>query len=710
MRILLVDAYEENKKGNQEFNMFHKIFVGLLRRADAIADDGIHDVTVRRINCLSDIVLDWEREPLPPEAEDLSKEFDKYDLVCVSGDMKFLPWEPFFFQTITLIHMCHLMGKPIITCGGGAFAAVYACATQGAKFYILNGATGGPVEGLKDFPVYAAGTKAYPCGYLDNETGDIYSYDPASRYWAGVCNTGMYRSAASGRPSSSRFRPPQKKFTGLNRKADNHRTYNDRETVIVIRNQSLHHFALRNCSSSSFTASATPNWFLNVEGGMPLQSGLEILAEGPNGPAIVGMDRALHITVMVDESYSSEVTRDILFHYLKHIVNSIADRGNGRSLYKFLFGGKAGITEKHRLSTSYARSLCQIPTRSKVAGGPEKVDLPLPSSFEVRVRTQEEMTAQLQAILHSTRLNVKKDPERVVCNPRHQNKTRLLQVIGKYSNNPNKMTELISDDKALQQSSDKNVECNNTALQTETSPGKYGGQLYFGHSPRPPPRHDDTAQKLAEEAAEPAPDIRRPHTAMSHPEKNRLNWEKNWVNVRTYNQYEKRQYCDDEGVRKETKTQISRKNSLHYLPKRHPRESAKCVNKTVKLPNPSSKPYNSYSKYEDMDVEEVESYEGQYQGGFLTPYERERKEYINAKEKFLAGEFRCYFGVASAIPLRKEGGVRGHGSYPADIKYHKDKVRNKPFLPVKNLYKTSKQVSRLPSKEDLSVNPSKHSR
>ena len=148
MRILLVDAYEENKRGEAEFNIFYKIFLGLLQQTSTTVDNGVQDVTVRRINCLSDIVLDWEHEVIPPNAADLAKEFDKYDLVCVSGDMKFLPWEPFFFQTVTLIHMCHLVGKPIVTCGGGAFGAVYAAATQGSKFYILNGAIGGKSQAV----------------------------------------------------------------------------------------------------------------------------------------------------------------------------------------------------------------------------------------------------------------------------------------------------------------------------------------------------------------------------------------------------------------------------------------------------------------------------------------------------------------------------------------------------------------------------------
>lgn len=697
--MLLVDAYEENKRGAREFDIFHKIFVGLLQQTSSTVDNGVHDITVRRINCLSDMALDWEHEIIPPDAEERAKEFDKYHLVCVSGDMKFLPWEPFFFQTVTLIHMCHLMGKPIITCGGGAFAAIYATATQGAKFYILNGANGGSIENLKQFPVYCPGTKENPCGYLDNETGDIYTYDAINRNWVGKCNTGIYRNASTGRPSSTRFRAPTKKFTAMKRDQNLPGTANDRDTIIVIRNQALHHFALSKCPNPNFVASAVGDWLLNVEGGLPLHSGLEILAEGSNGPALFGMKRALHIALMVDESYSSESTRDIMLQYLKHTVSSISVEGSGKSLHGFLFDTHKGIGEKHKISTRMAESLCQIPTRSRVAGGgAERVEVPAASTFEVRIRKEVEITAQMTAVLHSTRLNKKKEPESFVCNPRNQNKTRLLRVIGRvYNNDAGKLEKIMTADDTLDPYAD--VSHYDGQQSPATSPGKIRNQVYhnFGHldmqTPRPPPSRPPREQQpvLRDPDADPDVDVNRPHTTASQPHMNRLNWKKSWMEVRPHSQHEIKQTADDSGRKKEAYTQITRQSSQHFLPVQHPRESGDNIKKTVVCKNKKSKkPYNNFAKFVDVDEVSVEDYQGVYKGGFLTPYERERKEYTNAKTKFIAGEFRAFSGKASQIPLRKEGGIRVFGEYPANIGYHKDKVRDKPFLPAKNLYKFNK--------------------
>jgi hypothetical protein len=232
-----------------------------------------------------------------------------------------------------------------------------------------------------------------------------------------------------------------------------------------------------------------------------------------------------------------------------------------------------------------------------------------------------------------------------------------------------------------------------------TSPGRrHRNQVYhnFGHldvvaTTRPSSgRPRTTPQPVMKDPLEPpAVDLKRPHTGASQPHINRLNWEKNWLDVRPHSSLERKQEHDEKGRKKEGYTEITRKTSQHFLPVQHPRENTD-YKKTVFRNAPSTKPFNSFSKFEDMDLVDIDANEGTYRGGFLTPYERERREYIQAKTKFVAGDFRNFSGVASQIPLRKEGGIRGHGAYPPDLAYHKDKVRDKPFLPVKNLYKYRK--------------------
>ena len=205
MQALVVDAYE-TRAG---FNSFHRTFTSALLDSSEYE----HDIIIRRLDDLGDYVCDWEHDILNENAKGVIQKFDKVDLVCIGGDMHICPWDPQFTQIITLLHMCNFIKKPILACGSGALGAIYATSTQGARFYILNGPNGETIERLPTFPRYSKGTGAYPSGWLDNETGDLYTYEPFTMMWKPTCNIGVYRIASSGKPSSPRFRPSSKKFS-----------------------------------------------------------------------------------------------------------------------------------------------------------------------------------------------------------------------------------------------------------------------------------------------------------------------------------------------------------------------------------------------------------------------------------------------------------------------------------------------------------------
>jgi hypothetical protein len=197
MKILLVNAFSDTKLGREEFHSFYGGFENIIQECKDDVDGGNRDIVIRRIDDLADIVLDWEHSVLAHNAAQLAHNFDNIDIICVCGNMKILPWMPECFDLIILMHMAHLLNKPMLTCGSAAYTAVYTCATQGARFHMVNQPLGDSLEHLKKFPYYYKGTKAYPCGWLDNETGDIFSYNSQLRSWKGVCNTGIYRSERS---------------------------------------------------------------------------------------------------------------------------------------------------------------------------------------------------------------------------------------------------------------------------------------------------------------------------------------------------------------------------------------------------------------------------------------------------------------------------------------------------------------------------------
>jgi len=85
----------------------------------------------------------------------------------------------------------------------------------------------------------------------------------------------------------------------------------------------------------------------------------------------------------------------------------------------------------------------------------------------------------------------------------------------------------------------------------------------------------------------------------------------------------------------------------------------------------SCKPYNLAKRFDklasenlDPTINEAGEYVGLYTEVYRSALEREIHEYNEAKKSFVGPPFRTFSGVASAIPLRKEGLVRPQGSYP----------------------------------------------
>jgi hypothetical protein len=151
------------------------------------------EIIVKRTNELYDYIVDWEYSILVPTARTQTILFDKIDIIYLAGDTKIMPWEPSCFDLIILLHIFHLMNKPVLSLGGGAFAAIYASATQGVRFHMINGKIGGSLEQLPYQTTYFKGSNAVRCGWLENETGDVYSFDRSSTSWVPTFNTGIYR-------------------------------------------------------------------------------------------------------------------------------------------------------------------------------------------------------------------------------------------------------------------------------------------------------------------------------------------------------------------------------------------------------------------------------------------------------------------------------------------------------------------------------------
>jgi hypothetical protein len=193
MKILVVNCFEETRQGNAKFRTFHRLLCGWLADSEHKDAVGSYDMAVRRLNNLHEYVLDWEYDLLDDNGKNITRRFDNLSLIVVIGDMTICPWSLVSSQLTTLLWMAELSKKPTLCLGSGAFAAVYAAAGQGTKFDVLNGPNGESVEKLPRFPRYSKTQGQFPGVWLDNETGDLYSYGTQFNNWTPICNIGIYR-------------------------------------------------------------------------------------------------------------------------------------------------------------------------------------------------------------------------------------------------------------------------------------------------------------------------------------------------------------------------------------------------------------------------------------------------------------------------------------------------------------------------------------
>jgi hypothetical protein len=386
MLVLIIDGFDDNNVGYNNY----KVFKGLVQ--ESLTANEVPDCIFieRRLNRLGDLVVDWENDSLNDTSRTNCKNFDKVDFVFIGGDMKICPWEPSASQVVTLIHMCKFMKKPLFCCGFGAFCAIYTLCTKGARFHLLNGPVGEEIEKLASFHRYSIGSGAYPSGWYNNETGDLYTYKPAKGAWDPVCNLGVYRVAANGTPSSNRHAPLIKKFAREDHFLDTNQIVEPLDvdsTIARIRSVHLQHYAVHNLGAQNFVMKCYPNWYIQSDSALPVGENLHVLADGDKGAVLLAKDNMLIMSCKVDKSVSYVSYKTITTNFVSHIMNNIRSSNCNKleaSMLEFLFGAdgvSGGSYDSMRARNPMAPPLSKLSVHTSLSQGPVKVDPPTIGMF-----------------------------------------------------------------------------------------------------------------------------------------------------------------------------------------------------------------------------------------------------------------------------------------------------------------------------------------
>jgi hypothetical protein len=438
MEVLLVHCFDESsRRGQNNRDVFLRTVQSQIEQCIRGKVYGQINYTIRAMDELHELVCDWENDILNEDAKYITALFDKIDIIFIGGDTSNYPWSPKATQLVTLVHMANHTKKPLFGCGFGAFVSLYASSTQGTKFYILNGEDGDSISKLGTFDKYTSAKKCkYPGGYLDNETGDIYTYNPDSKIWIPQCNIGMYKNASTGKPSSKALRPApktQSRNTRLLSFDQNPEAIDDHEEIVYIKTKMLQHWSVKNFTAPAFVVALQPNWYINEEASLPSSIGLTVIADDYYGAVIWELENKLLVAIDICDKKTSIVFENILRNFLVYMINELisAPRRIDTSLSVYLFGpdGYGGSYDSnHRKKME--KPLSSKSVKTSLCDGPTKIAVPnINKLFTSTITSQVDYFALLKE--KATYSTVGKKPFKTAREPEMSRDKRLAQFLEK---------------------------------------------------------------------------------------------------------------------------------------------------------------------------------------------------------------------------------------------------------------------------------------
>lgn len=347
MQVLIINCFSDSPRGVIAFNNFQR----LIERATAstfskYGVSGVPTFTIKRLNELGEYAFDWQHDALDESRKQQARMFDKLELIFVGGDMSILPWDPIATQLVTLLNMTNIVKKPVFLLGLGAYVNIYATATQGTRFNVLNGPHGSGIDELAMFGQYGPSSikESYPSGFLDSDTGDMYTYNPQTGSWNPVCNIGMFRMACQGVPSSTKVREPIKKYS----RSDHTLSYDqdpeaidDKDQIILVRNEGIQHYLVKDVTSIAIVAKLLPEWILHSDRALPTNCGIRVVASIANGGSVI-MEQENKVVLAVDftDTKTAAFVETLMVKYMNHIIAKMRNSKErlDASLFEFIFG------------------------------------------------------------------------------------------------------------------------------------------------------------------------------------------------------------------------------------------------------------------------------------------------------------------------------------------------------------------------------------
>ena len=589
--------------------------------------------------------------------------FDSFDMVFIgsSGNSKkMLPWDASQMQLGILMHMCNLCGKPCFTVGCAALLEVYTLALRGSRIHPLNGARGSSISKLPQQPVFARS----PCCFLDNETGDLYTYVEDEKKWTPTGNVGLRIVSKSGEPTSPRLAPPERRYASTRIEKLEEVVF-DRDCIITVDVRFAAHPLLKNLGRQ-FVLTHLPEWVIQrYTNQMPFT----VLGDSKSGPILIQHQLKTVLAVDISSPHHHVTVGQIMSNYVEY-VSSLLLGGSGkrntgntptRKIEAMLFGG--GVPAPDLLCHP---ALAKQPIQSILPEGPYEIPPPPLELFTPRAEASLQQMRQTWAgdedaplvTMLTEGLKRLDNPKRVAAkNPASSRVTGLrISAVCRAANEdvPQRADDALTLNMSSPISPMSPIRPAAPAPSKEKMvvPGIVGWERLQGT----PAAFKTVSQSQSQSAR--TTQSERSWLPVRHPETSRTSPQSN---DQTFVAREKEDLGGGgDAGRASTPT-------LTPTPTPHERQllPATLICSPVKKPLFSS--YRRFAKMcandaaRDNEIGQTVYRDGEY----LSAHERLIKEYVKAKARFVHPEKRgMVFGVISSqLPLREEGHVRPHGPY-----------------------------------------------
>eukprot|EP00347_Sterkiella_histriomuscorum_P002132 403369345 len=366
--------------------------------------------------------------------------FDYLDFVMIDGDGNMLPWQKKCQRIGMLFRMCKRTNKCVFTSGIGMQFLVYFCATNFLNLQVINGQEkGGPLTSIKEVDARFLDILNPEQVYLDNLTGDYYTYQ-AMASLGGVVGGDLIKKVSTYQAKGANNLKPVLFYSKLT------------DVRCSLKKQYISHYLAVDIPQE-FVVENKNTWDphpINITNIDLVQQNYETIAESERGPQIAIHKNTLALQFQVDKKYKETV--QIMLNFVNQKMQQIQNVGR---LHETLDQANMRIQKlKIKAPQSLLQSLASL-SAQKEKQKSQRTTLIVNDYSEADKYTQNYDSNSFRSRKISTMRSVSKDPRPQTANPNSEIKQNFTKEF-KHSGlgySKNRHQAVVVDNNAVSQTS-----------------------------------------------------------------------------------------------------------------------------------------------------------------------------------------------------------------------------------------------------------------